>query len=223
MNEILSFENDLKGCQIEHIVPQTLNEQWNYISKEEHDKYLHTLGNLSITFNNQNLSNKGFSEKKSILINTSRITLNNILLEYDIFDVNDIKHRANKLLTLFTNEFGIVHTPEPDGIDRYDSNYFMSHRGIHAQATLTEMGLKVKEGSEAVLNKSPNLSLNNRNRRNTLIEEGTLIQKDDILIFTKDKLFSSPSMAATIIAGSSMNGREAWKTAEGNTLNDLGI
>ncbi|MDA3926545.1 MAG: DUF262 domain-containing HNH endonuclease family protein [Kiritimatiellae bacterium] len=112
--EILSFEHDLKSCQIEHILPQTLNKNWDHISKHDYESFIHTLGNLSITFNNQDLSNKGFDDKKSILIKKSRISLNNQLLQYDVFDGSAIEDRANNLLNLFIHEFDIPNLSESE-------------------------------------------------------------------------------------------------------------
>jgi hypothetical protein len=106
-NEVISFDDGLKGCQIEHIMPQTLNGQWSSIPEQIHQQYLHTLGNLSITFDNQGLSNKGFSEKKRILAEKSRIRLNRILLEYEVFDELAIKDRAFKILEKFFKGYGI--------------------------------------------------------------------------------------------------------------------
>ncbi|GAA9690048.1 hypothetical protein HpVH77_05460 [Helicobacter pylori] len=57
-----------KGLTTEHIMPQTLTEEWkkdlgeNF--QEIHDKYLHTIGNLTLTGYNYEYSNKPFQEKK---------------------------------------------------------------------------------------------------------------------------------------------------------------
>ncbi|GAA7032394.1 hypothetical protein AOH445_09340 [Helicobacter pylori] len=56
-----------KGLTTEHIMPQTLTEEWekdlgeNF--KEIHNKYLHTIGNLTKTGYNNKYSNKSFKEK----------------------------------------------------------------------------------------------------------------------------------------------------------------
>lgn len=63
-NELIPLDASLKACQIEHIMPQSLTHHWINISQSTHEQYLHTLGNLSITLDNQNLSNKSFAEKK---------------------------------------------------------------------------------------------------------------------------------------------------------------
>ncbi len=221
--ELLSFEKDLKGCQIEHILPQTRNEKWSYISKDAHEKYLHTLGNLSITFNNRNLSNKGFNEKKKILSKLSKINLNNILLDYDIFDVNAIEDRAKKLLSIFLSQFNVRQTEIPEELRRHSNTFFMRHNGVSAEGTLSENGLIVKEGSEAAMHNKDSLSPSLIKKKEDFIEDGILETREGVLVFTQDVLFSSPSQAAGIIGGSSLNGKNAWKTVDGKSLNDLGF
>ncbi len=57
-----------KECTIEHIMPQTLTKEWkkdlggNF--QAIHDKYLHTIGNLTLTGYNENYSNNSFQKKK---------------------------------------------------------------------------------------------------------------------------------------------------------------
>ena len=58
-------------------------------------------------------------------------------------------------------------------------------------------------------------------QRKQLITEGTLIEKDGYLMFTKDAEFSSPSSAAVVIHGGSANGLVAWKSEDGKTLKQL--
>ncbi|MFP6179463.1 DUF262 domain-containing protein, partial [Helicobacter pylori] len=52
----------------EHIMPQTLTEEWERDLGENfqaiHDKYLHTIGNLTLTGYNQEYGNKSFQEKR---------------------------------------------------------------------------------------------------------------------------------------------------------------
>ncbi|GAA7987654.1 DUF262 and DUF1524 domain-containing protein [Helicobacter pylori] len=61
---------DTKGLTIEHIMPQKLTEEWernlgeNF--QEIHNKYLHTIGNLTLTGYNQEYGNKSFQEKKGM-------------------------------------------------------------------------------------------------------------------------------------------------------------
>jgi hypothetical protein len=42
--------------------------------------------------------------------------------------------------------------------------------------------------------------------------------QDGAYVFTRDHLFSSPSMAAMAVMGRSANGWVEWKTSDGRTL-----
>ncbi len=60
---------DLSSLTIEHIMPQTLTEEWEHElgedARELHQKKLHLLGNLTLTGYNPELSNSPFEVKKS--------------------------------------------------------------------------------------------------------------------------------------------------------------
>ena len=48
--------------------------------------------------------------------------------------------------------------------------------------------------------------------------DGVLTQQGSQYVFTRDTLFSSPSMAAIAVLGRSANGWIEWKTEQGQTL-----
>ncbi len=94
---------------IEHIMPQTLTEdtkEWerdlgeNF--KEIHDKYLHTIGNLTLTGYNSEYSNKSFQEKRDMEggFKDSPLRLNQGLRDLKSFGEEEIKKRANDLADL---------------------------------------------------------------------------------------------------------------------------
>ncbi len=93
---------------IEHIMPQKLTEEWerdlgeNF--KEIHDKYLHTIGNLTLTGYNPEYSNKSFQEKQGMEkgFKDSPLRLNQGLrgLKSLSFSEEEIKKRANDLADL---------------------------------------------------------------------------------------------------------------------------
>ena len=56
-----------------------------------------------------------------------------------------------------------------------------------------------------------------KKRREELIADGTI--KDGV--FTRDKLFSTPSGASDLVTGNSTSGNKLWKTADGTTLGDI--
>ncbi len=89
---------------IEHIMPQKLTEEWerdlgeNF--QEIHNKYLHTIGNLTLTGYNQKYGNKSFQEKQGMEkgFKNSPLKLNQSLKES--FGEEEIKKRANDLADL---------------------------------------------------------------------------------------------------------------------------
>ncbi len=90
----------------EHIMPKTLEEEWekdlgeNF--KEIHDKYLHTIGNLTKTGYNSEYSNKSFQEKRDMEggFKDSPLRLNQSLRDLKSFGEEEIKKRANDLADL---------------------------------------------------------------------------------------------------------------------------
>ncbi|GAA9468930.1 DUF262 and DUF1524 domain-containing protein [Helicobacter pylori] len=90
----------------EHIMPQTLTEEWerdlgeNF--QEIHDKYLHTIGNLTLTGYNPEYSNRSFQEKQGMEkgFKDSPLRLNHGLRDLESFSEKEIKKRANDLADL---------------------------------------------------------------------------------------------------------------------------
>ncbi|WRD39814.1 DUF262 and DUF1524 domain-containing protein [Helicobacter pylori] len=90
-------------CTTEHIMPQTLTEEWerdlggNF--QAIHDKYLHTIGNLTLTGYNSEYSNNSFQEKRDMEngFKQSSLKLNQSLKDLEVFGEEQIEKRANKL------------------------------------------------------------------------------------------------------------------------------
>lgn len=102
--EILQAEN----LTIEHIMPQTLSADWNYIKPEEHEAYLHTLGNLSVTGYNSELSNKSFKEKQDIIRENSKaVILNSDVLDKETWEIRYIKARAKRLAGIVLSRYSM--------------------------------------------------------------------------------------------------------------------
>lgn len=57
--------------------------------------------------------------------------------------------------------------------------------------------------------------------RKQLVSEGILAAQGNSLAFTRDHLFSSPSMAAMTLMGRSANGWVEWKNTQGQTLDEV--
>ncbi|GAA8082072.1 DUF262 and DUF1524 domain-containing protein [Helicobacter pylori] len=90
-------------CNTEHIMPQTLTPEWQKDLGENfeaiHEKYLHTIGNLTLTGYNSDYSNKSFQEKRDMEkgFKESPLRLNQSLKNLESFGEKEIEKRANDL------------------------------------------------------------------------------------------------------------------------------
>ena len=90
-------------------------------------------------------------------------------------------------------------------------------KSTKGQCKRTNEGFVVLAGSMIEANYTESTPNSVRILKEKCIENNEII--DGIL--QKDKLFSSPSYAASFVLGRSINGKELWKTKEGLSLNDL--
>lgn len=100
--EVVEFDT----LTIEHIMPQTLNTKWKLdLGKkavEIHEKYVHCLGNLTLTGYNPELSNACFEEKKQIYEHSNVYICKN-LSQYDTWGETEIINRAEILINEICN------------------------------------------------------------------------------------------------------------------------
>jgi uncharacterized protein with ParB-like and HNH nuclease domain len=93
-----------KAVQIEHIMPQDLTQSWRDMlgdnANEKHETYLHTLGNLTLTGYNPELSNRPFAEKKSEYKN-SNFQLNKHFAKQTKWTDTEIIERTKELANRF--------------------------------------------------------------------------------------------------------------------------
>lgn len=92
---------DIATLSLEHFMPQTLSNSWRAKLGDKyqliHDKYLHNIGNLSLSGDNTQLGNKPFEEKKQILKEQSRLKLNQYFIDAANWGDNEINQRADVL------------------------------------------------------------------------------------------------------------------------------
>lgn len=95
---------------IEHIIPQKLTPSWQIALgsrfNEVYSKYLHTIGNLTLTGYNPELSNKSFAEKKDIY-EDSNFCITRMVLEYNQWNENSVKNRAERLYKMAEKIWGV--------------------------------------------------------------------------------------------------------------------
>lgn len=91
---------DLTNYSIEHIMPQQLNDSWvNDLGesyKDQYERWVDTLGNLTLIQSNSKLGNQAFREKKKILIGSS-LALNKYFHDTDSWTFDKIHGRGESL------------------------------------------------------------------------------------------------------------------------------
>lgn len=87
-----------------------------------------------------------------------------------------------------------------------------------AEGEYSEDGFVVFKGSKCNLTETNTAVTWIPNLRKKLIQDGILAQQSNVLIFTSDYIFSSPSAAAAVVLARSANGWTEWKYKDGKTL-----
>ena len=130
---------------IEHIMPQTLTPQWQIeLGKKYediHTQYLHTIGNLTISGYNSELSNKSFSDKKEIFKN-SNISICRNICDFETWNDESIKNRAK---ILFETALKIWDLPEKYNIQKENSNVIDYSTPYSIQSDINITGEKPKQ------------------------------------------------------------------------------
>jgi len=93
--------NDNAVINLEHIMPQTLNEYWNHIDAEDTETHLNRIGNLILmqADRNSKIGNLGFQEKSKIYKESSFL-LTNQISEIKVWDIKAIENRQRVLAEL---------------------------------------------------------------------------------------------------------------------------
>jgi hypothetical protein len=79
----------------------------------------------------------------------------------------------------------------------------------------------VFKGSKASATTVNSISIPFLNLRQSLIDKGVLQLSEDVLVFTEDYVFGSPSTAAVMVMGRNANGQLEWKLNNGKTLKEF--
>lgn len=91
---------DLRVAQIEHVMPQTLRDEWVELLGDEalriHADWLHRPGNLTLSAYNQEMGNQPFATKRERFAQ-SNVVLTRELAEFDAWGEAQIKARGEQL------------------------------------------------------------------------------------------------------------------------------
>lgn len=91
---------DFEDAQVEHIMPQRLNSEWRLQvanADKVNEQYGGTIGNLTLTKYNQEISNKLFSEKKQYYQDSNISLTRDIANEYNSWNQKAIIRRTSDL------------------------------------------------------------------------------------------------------------------------------
>ncbi len=157
-----AYPVNLDDLTIEHIMPQTLTRDWK--SKlgenwqEVHKKYLHTLGNLSLTAKNQELSNNSFEEKQQIDFQVSRLKLNSKLDNLSQWNeaailarVGDLIKTAKEIWKYPTTTYTKL-MPVEDIFDLTSNDNFSGHKPFVLYFDNDEKGMEIKTWRDLLIN-----------------------------------------------------------------------
>lgn len=100
--------------------------------------------------------------------------------------------------------------------------FYCKGSGADGVGEYTTEGFVVHKGSRGRVENVAGIQGTSHERfRDKLVEEGILIERNGQYEFTRNRLFSSPSMAAVAVMGRTANGWLEWKAANGKTLDEL--
>lgn len=117
---------NIESYTIEHIIPQNegLSQEWQTDLgrdwREIQSKWLHTIGNLTLTGYNSELSDKPFKEKRDMAggFRDSPIRLNHRLTKLECWNEVEIKQRASDLAELAIKIWPVPQLPQ-EVLNRY--------------------------------------------------------------------------------------------------------
>lgn len=113
----------------------------------------------------------------------------------------------------------VVSTGRPT---KSDELFFCTSAGISGRGLYTPEGFVVLKGSIGRKANVPSIVGTSDERfRQKLIETGVMREVGDTVVFERDHLFNSPSMALIALIGRTANGWREWKNAEGRSLHDV--
>lgn len=125
-----SRPEDDEFLQVEHIMPQKLNDVWKSELGENaeriHEELLGNIGNLTLIRHNQELGNKPFAEKKDVYKNNAGLQIaKTYITDCEKWDAAAIRNRSEKIIAFLLKEV----LPIPDSL-RTSSNYSQKPRGF---------------------------------------------------------------------------------------------
>jgi len=232
---------DLRPLTIEHVMPQTIGVDANGRAWREtlgegwlahHQKWADTLGNLTLTGYNRELSNRPYPQKRQAL-SESHLELNRYFDSVPAWTAEAIAERGRQLgqavAGLWQRPPGAFYQPpapiltdgEPITDPTQDSPVFVIRQvGVYARMVQIEGVFVVLAGSTARRHGAPTWT--GRERRQHLLDEGKLTDDGtgDTYRFAVDVHFDRISGASSQVLARQSNGNIDWRVEGTNMTYD---
>ena len=178
---------------IEHVMPQTMTQEWKESLGDDwelvHNKYLHTIGNLTLTAYNSDYSNLSFKKKKEMPdkgIGFSKLSLNEDIKKNEVWTENEIKKHA-EIMSLWAINIWSMPTSTYEGKTdeewvELDDDYDFTNKVIKKLVFLGDE-LITTNVSDAYIKINANLFM---------LDPELYVQLDSRYITTDDKKLRSP-------------------------------
>ncbi len=210
---------------IEHVLPQNPSEESEWLriwSDGQQRKYwLNRIANLVPLTRQKNSAaqNYDFSIKKERYFQTkagvASFALTTQVINYAEWTPDIVSSRQKEILGILREKWNLKATKE----EIMESDYLLAGRGGNAKGFPTEGELfVVRKGSIIAPDTTEGIPTNYAELRNQLLHDGTIVNG----MFTKDCVFTSVSVAATVILGRSANGRKEWTKLDGQSFAQTG-
>lgn len=160
--------------------------------------------------------NLASDSKRASIVNSTVPTCSSIS-EFDEAMLEEFIENSKLLVnTLGYKVFEKVDTSVVD--NELELMYIRAARGANAKGFLVSDGFLVVKDSRIAFDTTVSMPDTLVKFRSRLIEKGIVSTN---YVFQNDYIFTSPSLAASVVMGRSANGRTEWKTIDGRCIKDI--
>lgn len=155
---------------------------------------------------------------RAVIVNNTIPTCSSVS-EYD--EAMLIEFIDNAKLLVNTLGYKVFETIDDSTVKQNNTQdyfYITASRGTDAKGLIVSDGFAVLKGTKVADSTVASMSASLIKLRNSLIEKGII---DSSFKFTKDYIFTSPSLAAAVVLGRNANGRTEWKNNKHKSIKDI--
>ena len=116
---------------------------------------------------------------------------------------------------------GVSFFEKPLGPTKKSQELFLKYKRIQARGFEETGGFVVRSGSQASKEELRSIPAAVSNMRKSFLSQGLLVDDGSVYRLVQDYVFNSPSNAAKVLTGRSINGRNIWKDANGRSLKEI--